>query len=288
MTNLKDRWPHLAEEDRWEDPRQRTRVVPMEVLALGFSRTGTSSMHTALQILGITPVCHGEDIIFQTLDLEMIAQGIVAKYQPSAATCPPFGRKEFDQLLGQYRAVTDMPMSHFGPELMEAYPDAKVVLVERDIESWFKSYSETVALIPFQCGFANWLINSLDPLTRRRRQLGDTLFRLVYRADSRAEILETMRDVYREHYAAIRQAARPGQLLEYKLGSGWEPLCEFLGKPVPDVPFPRINDSAEFAEKIRLVREHLAVGVRRRIRRLLGVFGVIAAVALAVGWRRLS
>ena len=44
MTNLKDRWPHLAEEDRWEDPRQRTRVVPMEVLALGFSRTGTSSM----------------------------------------------------------------------------------------------------------------------------------------------------------------------------------------------------------------------------------------------------
>lgn len=51
---------------------------------------------------------------------------------------------------------------------------------------------------------------------------------------------------------------------------------------MPDVPFPRINDSAKFSEKIRLVRKHISVGVRRRIDLyLLRVFRVIAAIALA-------
>ena len=34
------------------------------------------------------------------------------------------------------------------------------------------------------------------------------------------------------------------QLLVMELSQGWEPLCKFLGKPIPDEPFPRANDSA--------------------------------------------
>lgn len=34
------------------------------------------------------------------------------------------------------------------------------------------------------------------------------------------------------------------RLLVMQLGDGWEPLCRFLGKPIPDEPFPRANDSA--------------------------------------------
>jgi Sulfotransferase domain len=35
-------------------------------------------------------------------------------------------------------------------------------------------------------------------------------------------------------------------LLEYRPQDGWEPLCKFLGKPVPAEPYPFINkgDSA--------------------------------------------
>jgi hypothetical protein len=47
---------------------------------------------------------------------------------------------------------------------------------------------------------------------------------------------------YREHYANIRDMVPKEKLLGYKLGSGWEPLCEFLGKPVPDVSFPHLNE----------------------------------------------
>jgi hypothetical protein len=44
---------------------------------------------------------------------------------------------KLDQLLGHVAAVTDAPCNIFGPELIEAYPEAKVVLIERDIEAWY-------------------------------------------------------------------------------------------------------------------------------------------------------
>ena len=43
---------------------------------------------------------------------------------------------------------------------------------------------------------------------------------------------------------AVRQAVPTHMCLKYKLGSGWEPLCKFLGKEIPNVPFPRLNDAA--------------------------------------------
>lgn len=45
------------------------------------------------------------------------------------------------------------------------------------------------------------------------------------------------------------------QLLEMDLSEGWEPLCKFLGVPVPDEPFPRANDAAaadRYATKVLL------------------------------------
>jgi len=59
------------------------------------------------------------------------------------------------------------------------------------------------------------------------------------------------------------------RLLVYKLGSGWQPLCEFLGKDdVPKVGFPRVNETEELKERVFLA---LMLGVRRAV----------------VGWMRL-
>jgi hypothetical protein len=62
----------------------------------------------------------------------------------------PFGRTEFDQLLGSYGAICDAPFITFAPELIEAYPDALVVLVERDIETWYKSFKAAIIENSFQ------------------------------------------------------------------------------------------------------------------------------------------
>jgi len=56
----------------------------------------------------------------------------------------PFGRAEFDKLLGHCMAVTDAPAIDFGPELIGAYPYSKVILVERDIKVWYKSISKLI------------------------------------------------------------------------------------------------------------------------------------------------
>lgn len=49
-----------------------------------------------------------------------------------------FGREEWDALLGHCQAVSDWPAVAFAPELIAAYPDAKVILTTRDVDSWHK------------------------------------------------------------------------------------------------------------------------------------------------------
>lgn len=47
----------------------------------------------------------------------------------------PYGRAEFDQLLGHCQGVSDIPAILFAEELIEAYPEAKVILTHREFES---------------------------------------------------------------------------------------------------------------------------------------------------------
>lgn len=49
--------------------------------------------------------------------------------------------KTLQEVIGGFVACADCPMIHFLPELMELYPDAKVVLVTRDPARWWKSFA---------------------------------------------------------------------------------------------------------------------------------------------------
>lgn len=72
---------------------------------------------------------------------------------------------------------------------------------------------------------------------------------------------------------------QPDRLLEYKLGSGWEPLCKFLGKPVPDVPFPHVNESATHDEMGDVMKVIMARSVAHFVfLRLLPLLVLLGAV----------
>jgi hypothetical protein len=240
---------------------------------------GSPALQTALEILGFGPVAHGGIIPFNILDLEMARDGLEAKFRPETARCKPFGRAEFDHMLGEYRATTDTPFCHFGRELMAAYPDAKVILVERDIDSWHKSFKNTVATIAFRRGLVDRFVNFVLPEIARQRRTTDDMFTIIFNARSREEVVANSRDVYRRHYQEIRDAARPGQMLEYKLGSGWEPLCKFLDRPVPDVPFPRVNDMTAFQRGLAM---HRVVFFMRAVEKLAFGLVVIAVSRFAL------
>ncbi|RYP44053.1 hypothetical protein DL768_009447 [Monosporascus sp. mg162] len=186
-----------------------------------------------------------------TRDAEMWLEGILAKYDP-APNQKPFGRDEFDKLLGHCEAVCDMPANIFGEELIEAYPDAKVVLVERHIESWYKSFNESVIEASFSPLMA-FLSTFRSARFKRPYLLTTSWFKYTFRAQSKEELRANAREVYRKHYETIRQATPANRLLEYDLKQGWEPLCNFLGKPIPDVPFPYVNDRDAFREKISIL-----------------------------------
>ena len=49
----------------------------------------------------------------------------------------------------------------------------------------------------------------------------------------------------------MRAAVPADRLLVFRATDGWGPLCAFLGKPVPDVPYPHVNDNAEFKANIK-------------------------------------
>jgi hypothetical protein len=89
---------------------------------------------------------------------------------------------------------------------------------------------------------------------------------------------------YRRHYAEIRCAVDEERLLEFRLEDGWEPLCQFLGKEMPDVPFPVKNKRDEHVKRVRQKQNMFFKHVAKRFAKIavpwaLGI-GVLALVAL--------
>ncbi|KAL3463525.1 hypothetical protein BJX64DRAFT_298895 [Aspergillus heterothallicus] len=260
MATPQERHPELFRPVNSESPRGKSRTVPLECLCLGFNRTGTASMCNALETLGI-PCWHSIQFMSTKFgDIEMWQEGVDRKF--FNAPGPKYGRAEFDQLLHDYGAVSsDTPAIAFADDLIEAYPEAKVVLVERDIDSWYESWMNGVIKNTYN-PFVT-VIYTLDrwfthPLGRIHKSTFEGWLGIKNAEDAK----RVSKDKFREHYALVRRMTPPERLLEFKLSDGWEPLCKFLGKPVPDVPFPHLNEKKWLDEKVALV-------MRRGLHRIL-------------------
>lgn len=168
----------------------------------------------------------------------------------------------------------------FWEDLLVAYPEAKVVLMERDVERWFRSFDDAVIKVMW-----GWWGNKLADLERgfvgRLRDVHIRWAKDWMRVHSEREMRAKARERYQEHYQMVRSVVPKERLLEYELGSGWRPLCEFLGRKIPDVEFPRVNETASMQEKIRII-------VRRGVIRLLTkIFLWLGPFVLAfLLWRR--
>jgi hypothetical protein len=94
-------------------------------------------MQLALEILGY-PTYHTTRILSNPPDADMWMEAIEAKFvQPGTRA---LDREFWDALLGDVSATTDVPAASFHNELRAAYPNVKCVLVEREVEAWYKSW----------------------------------------------------------------------------------------------------------------------------------------------------
>ncbi|KAM0342408.1 hypothetical protein ACHAPU_009595 [Fusarium lateritium] len=221
----------------------------------------------ALQILGYLNVHHGweaserEDLQWQWPILDRACD---ATY-PNISTYhgKPFSRDEWDEVFGEYDAVSDIA-SFFAESLIPAYPDAKVILVERDIEKWYPSMcsvvkgssSATRRAFAIKIGKLSGY-NSPGPCFKMHQGWS--------RSPSPDDTIEHLKTAYVRHYRYVRDNVPSEQLLDFKLSQGWEPLCEFLGREIPDVPFPHVNDSAEYAARSKRLGKKMIKAALRNL-----------------------
>ncbi|KAK9779754.1 hypothetical protein SCAR479_03361 [Seiridium cardinale] len=218
-------------------PRDPSRKL--EIIDMGYSRTATMSFSMAFETILHGPSMHGGTQMFNRDDAYCKKISLLYKYKREGDRARLM--KTLQEVIGGFVGCSDCPMIHFLPELMELYPDAKVVLVTRDPERWWQSFAvfgdENV-----KTEWAKTLFKIfLSPVPGARWFPATT-------QGFEEELLRTHgvkqqgKDFLEKHNAWVREQVPKDKLLEMDLAGGWQPLCKFLGKPVPDEPFPRAND----------------------------------------------
>ncbi|CAO3630924.1 unnamed protein product [Mucor hiemalis] len=147
---------------------------------------------------------------------------------------------DWDKLYKNYSAGVDWPTSTFYKELMIKYPDAKVILTVRSADSWYKSVKNTIHI-------AATAPTPEDPKLQKFKKMvynvcvDGTIMDPVKFADE-----EAIKTSFINHNEEVKHLVPSDKLLVMELGEGWDRLCEFLGKDVPDIPYPSSNSTEEF------------------------------------------
>ena len=197
--------------------------MTLSVIGAGFGRTATASMRLALEQLGFGPCHHMHEVIAnpeQQRQWRAIAAGAEANW---------------DEVFTGYRSAVDWPSAFFWMELSEHYPHAKIVLTLRSPESWYASMEKTI----FKTLRAGGDRDSVGIKLIAERVFGGRL-------DDRDHAIS----IFEKNTADVQAAFGEDRLLTYHIGDGWEPLCRFLNRPVPDTPYPRTNSAEDFPAKL--------------------------------------
>jgi hypothetical protein len=211
----------------------------MKLIGAGLPRTATASQKIALEMLGVGPCYHMVNVL---ADLSL-----VPSWRRALA-----GEVAWPEIFEGYQSTVDWPGAYYYRDLMEAFPEAKVLLSVREPEGWERSMRDTIWAILYGDTISRDLSKArerIDPLWRQYIELMKEMW-------DRAGLLAG----HGSHYPVgsamlaynqeVMQTVPADRLLVWSPADGWEPLCEFMGLPVPDAPFPRANDTETFTERI--------------------------------------
>ncbi|MCH7742534.1 MAG: sulfotransferase family protein [Proteobacteria bacterium] len=199
----------------------------LKIIGAGFGRTGTASMKEALELLGYKKCHHMKEV--------MLSGKQVAMFDRVSRNV----EVDWDEVFDGFEAAVDWPAAARYKELMEKYPEAKVILTARDPDAWYKSTKETIYDI------SNNIPPIISLLVPHVRNIMAMIQRLVWREvfDGRFEVKQHAIDVYKKNVAEVIANVPKDRLLVHSSKEGWQPLCEFLDKPVPGQPYPHSNES---------------------------------------------
>ncbi|KAI1305117.1 hypothetical protein F5Y03DRAFT_384581 [Xylaria venustula] len=249
----------------------------LQVIVCSLPRTGTTSIKLALEHLGYRKVYHMRTFINHPEDY---------KYWEYVVKAKEFGhhipRLVWDDLFDDYQVVVDAPSCYFAIELAEAYPNAKVVILNRDSEKWYYSFLNTVQeTIKWRESFEflEWILRPFLPSQASAViRIGNILSKSGVGLGS-YDKEECLKFFYR-YYADCRAQIAPERCIDFKVQDGWYPLCKHLGACVPGhralsgwitTPFPRANDAESFHSWVTQFHDSMT----RQVWRNLFLFGLL-------------
>ena len=199
--------------------------MTLQVIGVGLGRTGTMSLKLALERLGLGPCYHMAELM---MNPERTPLWIAAAD----------GKPDWEAVFAGYSSTTDYPACIYWRELAAAYPKAKLILTKRDKDKWFES---TQATIFSEAMTARIVGSPVEPFFHKTvwrdfgKRIHDRAFMTAY---------------FEEHNATVEAEVAKKRLLVYDVAQGGEPLCKFLGVPVPDSPFPKVNSREEMQARM--------------------------------------
>jgi len=213
----------------------------MKIIGAGMPRTGTLTQKLALEMLGLGPCYHMVDVL---ADLDQ-----AALWQRALD-----GDGPWPEIFAAFNSTVDWPGGYFYRELADVYPDAKILLSVRDPEDWERSMRQMVWAVRHGESLIRLLSSAQAYVNPRWQGFLDMIDRLLWEgkgtfAHAHAEPQQLI-DTMLRHNEEVKRTIAPERLLVWSVTEGWEPLCEFLELPVPDVPLPHINDRKEFLNRI--------------------------------------
>jgi hypothetical protein len=214
----------------------------VKLIGAGLPRTATTTQKIALEMLGLGPCYHMRDMMSD-----------MGKSVPQWRRAFE-GEGPWSEIFDGYQSTTDWPAAFFWRELMDVYPDAKVLLSVRSADSWARSMSDTINKIYFgdslmrhlskarysvDPDWAAWMDLMIDMNWVEGGAFGGT--------EGEREPLMRAAERWNDE---VRAGVPAERLLVWEAKEGWEPLCEFLEVEVPDEPLPQVNDTEAFQHMI--------------------------------------
>ena len=213
----------------------------MKIIGAGLPRTATLTQKVALEMLGFGPCYHMVNVLS---DLSLVPRWTEAVE----------GRSDWQDLFQGFQATVDWPGAFFYKDLMDAYPEAKVLLSVRDGDAWEQSMGQTI----WGLFYGDMLMNDLSNAWGRVDPAWASYIALMKGMWEKSGLLAgeegpgdgSMARAMERYNAEVKATVPSDRLLVWSPKDGWGPLCEFLEVPVPEVPVPHINDSKEFGQRI--------------------------------------
>lgn len=209
----------------------------MQIIGAGFGRTGTKSLQKALNQLGFDNCYHMTDLFTHPEHVHFWRKAHNGEVV------------EWDKLFEGYQSIVDFPGSLYLDQLAEFYPEAKIVLTVRDADKWYESVRKTI--YSFDPGiYVKLNVLLRFPFNAKARNFlkvlkfnQDSIWDGVFKGDFENE--EHMKQIFLEHIKVVKEKYAE-RLYVFDAKDGWEGLCHFLNKPVPEEPYPHSNKGEDF------------------------------------------